>query len=205
MTGSTCRRPSPDPTAATIWRRLFHLTAGSIVPVTGIFVPWLAIIVLAGILAAISLSLDLARFRSAALNRVYIGWLKPLLKSGEDHRITGATYMLVAAVIAFLVFDQLVAITALLFLSIGDPLAALVGGRVTALRLFGKSPVGTLALIGASLLVVLVLSGTGAVPYHWGLVLGAVVAGLAELAPIPLDDNLTVPLASGALMQFLVV
>ena len=112
--------------------------------------------------------------------------------------------MLMAALVAFLSFDQPVAVIALLFLSLGDPLAAVVGSRAPGFRVFGKSPVGTLGFVVVSLLVVLVLVATGYVPYHWGLVLGAVIAALVELAPLPVDDNLAIPLASGMAMQLLV-
>ena len=41
------------------------------------------------------------------------------------------------------------------------------------------------------------------VQYHWGLLVGAVVAGLVELTPAPVDDNLTVPLLAGTAMHLL--
>ena len=52
-------------------------------------------------------------------------------------------------------------------------------------------------------LVILVLAQTGVVHYHWGLATGAVIAGLVELVPLPLDDNLSIPLVSGAAMHFM--
>ncbi|HZA24473.1 MAG TPA: hypothetical protein VFA32_18040, partial [Dehalococcoidia bacterium] len=161
-------------------------------------------IVAVGVLALAGLGLDLARFRSVTLNRLFLRWMAPLLKIGEDYRITGATYMMVAAFFAFLLFDQAVAVTALLFLSIGDPVAALVGQRVIGPRIFGKSPLGTVAFIGVSFLVIAILVSSGVIQYHWGLLAGAVTAGLVELTPMPLDDNLTVPLISAAVMHFLV-
>jgi acyl phosphate:glycerol-3-phosphate acyltransferase len=194
-----------QPAAPPGWRRIFHLTAGSIVPVAGIFLTWPAILALAGSLAAGSLFLDLLRFRWASLNRCFLAGLKPLLKTSEDRRLTGATYMLAAGFIAFLFFDQMVAVAALLFLSLGDPAAALVGARAPGPRFGGKSPVGTATFMAVCLLVVAVLVGSGLAQYHWGLVAGAVAAGLVELAPLPLDDNLSIPLISGGLMQVLVV
>ncbi len=143
------------------------------------------------------------RFRMAELNRLFLRWLAPLLKHDEDRKITGASYMLVAAFIAFLTFDRQVAVLALFFLALGDPAAALVGSRMPGPRLLGKSPGGTAAFAGASMLVVLTLSLTGGVDYHWGMLVGGLVAALVELAPLPVDDNLTIPLASGAAMQLL--
>jgi acyl phosphate:glycerol-3-phosphate acyltransferase len=194
-------QPPPGPP---VWRRLFHLTAGSVVPVAGIFLAWPAIVALAGALATVSLLLDLLRLRWSELNRRFLRLLQPLLKTSEDRRITGATYMLVASFVAFLFLDQMVAVAALLFLSLGDPAAALVGQRAPGPRFRGKSPLGTATFVAVGLLVVGALVGGGFIQYHWGLLAGAALAGLVELAPLPVDDNLSIPLVSGALMQLLV-
>ena len=157
-------------------------------------------------LAALSggtLALDLLRFRVGWLNRQFLRWLAPLLKHDEGHRFTGATYLVVAGLFSFLFFGAEVAVPAMLFLSLGDPAAALVGRRMPGPRLLGKSPGGTAAFLAVSAAVVAVLAGGGAVDYHWGLWIGALVAGLVELAPAPPDDNLAVPLVSGAAMHFL--
>ena len=193
MTGASAAPP--------LGRRLFHAVAGSLPPLAGILAPMPELVVILAVLAFGSLSLDLTRFRVSWLNRLFLRWLRLLLKSSEDRRITGATYLLVAAFLAFLLFDRPVAIAVLLFLSLGDPAAALVGRPMPGPRLFGKSPVGTLAFIGVSLLVGAALVVAGIAPFHWGLLAGAVVAGLVELAPLPGDDNLWVPLIAGAVMQ----
>jgi dolichol kinase len=197
-----------------VWRRLFHATAGSSVPVVGIFAPHEAMVVALGVLAVGGLAFDLARIRMPWLNRLLVHWFAPLLKHEEDQQITGATYLAIAAFFAFLLFDQAVAASALLFLSLGDPVAALVGSRMPGPRIFAKSPGGTVAFVAVSLVVVAVLVGSGAVQYHWGLLIGAGLAGLVELTPLPLplasrgdrrvlNDNLTIPLISGAVMQLL--
>ena len=193
-------RPAPP-----IWRRLFHLGAGSILPVAGIFVPWPVIVIGSGVVTLTSLSLDLARFRAPYLNRLFLRWLAPFLKKDESFKITGATYLLIATFWCFLVFDQTIAVVALLFLALGDPVAGLVGGRTPGPRVFGKSPGGTAAFILVSLAVVAGLIAGGVVQYHWALVAGAVIAALVELAPIPVDDNLTIPLISGLFMNLLLV
>ncbi len=161
-------------------------------------------------LAALSsgaLALDLLRFRVGWLNRQFLRWLAPLLKHDEGHRFTGATYLVVAGLFSFLFFGAEVAVPAMLFLSLGDPAAALVGRRMPGPRLLGKSPGGTAAFLAVSAAVVTVLVVSGAIEDHhwglWGLWVGALVAGLVELAPAPPDDNLAVPLVSGAAMHFL--
>ena len=70
-------------------------------------------------------------------------------------------------------------------------------------RIFGKSPGGTVAFVGLGLATVGVLTATGAVEYHWGLLVGALIAGVVELAPGYPDDNLTIPLIAGASIHFM--
>ena len=59
-----------------VWRRLFHLIAGSFLPVAGIFAPWLAIVIASGVLTLTSLFLDVARFKIPFLNRLFLRWLR---------------------------------------------------------------------------------------------------------------------------------
>ena len=156
------------------------------------------------VLSVGALTLDLVRFRVGWLNRHFLRWLAPLLKGSETNRITGATYLIIAALAVFGLFDSTIAAASLLFLSLGDPAAALVGRPMPGPRIWGKSPGGTAAFLAVSLAVVGLLTGVGVIEYHWGLLVGAAVAALVELASLPPDDNLTVPLISGGAMHFLV-
>ena len=191
-------RPPPP-----VWRRWFHLIAGSSIPVAGIFASDWGMVAALAVLSGGGLGLDLVRFRIQWLNRQFLRWLSPLLKTDEGRRLTGATYLVIGALFTFLLFGPEVAVPALLFLSLGDPAAAVVGRRMPGPRIFGKSPGGTAAFVALGLVTVGALTGSGAVDYHWGLLIGALIAGLVELAPVDLDDNLTIPLIAGASMHFL--
>lgn len=182
-------------------RRVFHAAAGSTVPIAGIFLPESAMLAGLVFLSVGGIGIEIARFKFERLNRLLVRWFAPLLKADENRRITGATYMVVAGLIAFFLFDTAVAVAVLLFLSLGDPSAALVGRRMPGPRLFGKSPVGTAAFFVVSLAIVAVLVGSGSFPYHWGFLVGAAIAAVVELASLPPDDNLTIPLAAGAAMH----
>ena len=198
MNGTQSRANPP------VWRRLFHLIAGSSIPIAGIIVASPHMVMVLAALSGSALALDLVRFRVDWLNRYFLRWLAPLLKGSEKSRITGATYLLIAALAVFWLFDSTIAVASLLFLSLGDPAAALVGRPMPGPRIWGKSPGGTAAFLAVSLAVVGVLAATGVIEYHWGLLVGAAVAALVELASLPPDDNLTVPLISGAAMHALV-
>ena len=56
----------------------------------GIFAPENAFLIALAALAAGGLALDLARFGIGPLNRIYLRWMAPLLKSDEEFHITGA-------------------------------------------------------------------------------------------------------------------
>ena len=186
------------------WRRLFHLVAASSIPIVAIFSSFTVMVALMASLSGAALLTEVARFRLPDLNQRLVGWLRPLLKDTEDRRVTGASYIALSSLVCFLAFDKQIAITALLFLSLGDPAAALVGSRMGGFRFFGKSPWGTLAFVAVSLATLGVISATDVVSFHWGLVVGAVVAGIVELGPSIVDDNLTIPLISGAVITALV-
>ncbi len=193
------------PAASTppVWRRLFHIGACSAIPLLGIFFNPTVMVALLATLSGLALLVEVSRLRVPGLNQVLVRWLRPILKETEDRRITGATYIAVSALVAFLVFDKPVAIVALFFLSLGDPVAALVGSRIGGVRFLGKSPVGTLAFLAVGVAVASLVSVAGVVPFHWALAAGAAVAAIVELAPSILDDNLTIPLVSGAAMTWM--
>jgi len=173
----------------------------------GIFLDDVIMVVLLAVLSGLALLVETVRLRTPGLNRVLVRYLRPLLKESEDRRITGATYIAISALAVFLIFDKPIAITALFFLALGDPAAALLGSRMRGPRVMGKSPWGTLAFVVVAVAVAGVLSAAGVVSFHWGLAAGAAIAALVELAPLnripALDDNVTIPLISGAAMTLI--
>ena len=201
------RSPEAQTVSPPVWRRLFHMGACSAIPLVAVFVSRTEMVALMVGLSGVALLAEGARFLLPGANRLLMRWLKPLLKESERWRITGATYIALSSLVAFLLFDKPVAIAALFFLSLGDPLAALVGSRMGSLfgirRFYGKSPVGTLAFFIVALAAAGVLSASGVVSFHWGLVAGAAIAAIVELVPLMVDDNATIPLVSGGAMTLM--
>ena len=150
--------------------------------------------------ALLSLAVDVGRQRAGFFNRAYMGIFRSILKPAESTEITGATYLLIAAFFSFYFFGIEVAIPVLMFVAVGDPAAALIGHYSPGPRLWGKSPVGILAFVAASMAVWAILVAAGFGAWSWAVVITAVVAAAVEFAPIPLDDNLTVPLTAGGFM-----
>ena len=191
------------PVAPSIWpRRLFHLAAGLSLPAAILVVPehimqW---VLVAASLAAILL--ELSRGLVPTANDWVFTWL-PLFKSQERYQVTGATFLILGATAAYFAFDNEIVVLALVFLAVGDPLAALVGRRDHRLRIFEKSVVGSAAFVVVAVAAGAVVTLHPDVPLAWWLIPGAVAAAVAELLPIPIDDNLTIPLASASLMALL--
>ena len=186
-----------------IGRRLFHVVVGSSIPLAGIFFSETVMIWALAILAAQGLVLDLIRFRVGWLNALFMRSMAPLLKEDEAGHITGATYMLIAALIVFVLYGKEVGIPVMFFLSLGDPAAAMMGRRMPGPRILGKSPGGTAAFIGVGATAVAVLLAADGIDHHWALWVGVAVAGVVELASIPPDDNLAIPLLAGTAMFLL--
>ncbi len=127
----------------------------------------------------------------------------PLLKPAERNRVNVATFLILEDTLAFVVFSREVAVLCLLFVSVGDPAAALIGSRSRRARIWGKSLSGTLAFAATAGAVGVLTALHPAVPLAWWMAAGVVVAALVELLPLPVDDNFTVPLAAGGVMAVL--
>ena len=195
-------RLSPQPHSY-YQRGLSHIIVGSIAPVSGIFLPREIMILLLTGLTGVALILETMRFSHEPLNQALAQHLKPLLKETEHCRVTGATHMIIGSLSCFLLFDSAIAVVALLFLSVGDPMAALIGRRAGGFRLFGKSPWGSLALFSTAATLSMILWSVGVATPFWVLIVGAGFAALVELLPLYLDDNITIPIISGGVITLL--
>ncbi|MBI4200992.1 MAG: hypothetical protein HY531_01730 [Chloroflexi bacterium] len=193
----------PARNALHLKRRLFHMGAASVFPILAIFLPRGSFLWLLLVMTLLFVTGDLARLRVARLNRLFRRLLAPLLREREERRLTGASYVLLGTLAVFALFSPEVGILAVLFTALGDPVAAVVGRQSPGWRLRGKSPWGTAAMIGAGLATAGVLHAAGVIPFGWPVAVGALVAGFTELLPLPLDDNLRVPLAAAAAMTVL--
>lgn len=124
----------------------------------------------------------------------------PFFKQRERTEVTGLTYGFLAATIAVFAFDKEVVVLALIFLAVGDPIAASVGRWDPKFRVFEKSLIGTFAFALTATAAGALASFHPDITLEWWLLAGAAVAAVVELLPIPVDDNITVPLAAAGLM-----
>lgn len=150
---------------------------------------------------AISLLIDLLRFfghdKSKSLIYRYLGLI---IRPHEKANFTGATYILASSILTILIFDKSIAILAIAFTVVGDTAGAIVGRVWGRKRYRNKTLEGSASFFVACCIVALLVSG---IPW-WVKIAGAFIATVVEAFTICVDDNLTVPLISGALMQLIV-
>ncbi len=145
-------------------------------------------------------AMDLLRFQVGFFDAVFKSLFGYVARPYEMKGLTGASYVFISAAFCVLVFDPVAAGTGLLFMSIGDAFAAIVGEKFGKTRIWGKSLEGTLAFIVVSFVVVLLIPDLNLVV---GLI-AALVAAIIELIPLDfLDDNLTIPIISALIIQLL--
>ncbi|MFC1696857.1 diacylglycerol/polyprenol kinase family protein [Nanoarchaeota archaeon] len=132
-----------------------------------------------------------------------ITFYKSLTRKNEEKKLAGTAYCFLAAIVVFAVFDFNIAITSLMFMWLGDGLANIYGTYVGKIRLKnGKSFEGTVTGFIVNVLVANIILG-----FNWHLILPmAFTASVVELfSTSRLNDNLTVPLASGFVGQVIVI
>jgi dolichol kinase len=153
-------------------------------------------------LTAIAIAVDVIRIHDRRFRHFFGRFFGGLLREHEHFGLTGATYLLLAALLALELFPRPLAATALGFTILGDGVAALVGKAWGRVRFFNKTLEGALGGLVACLAWASLLVYAGFVPWPVA-VCGALTASLVEILPIPLDDNLGITLISGYVMRLL--
>lgn len=179
-------------------RKAIHLTALAI-PVGYYFVgePLGRLILV--ILTGASFLIEVLRLNDPRIRSFFYIFFGRLVREHERYNLLGGTYLLLSSLICVYAFSKPVAVAALAFLIVGDTMAALVGRAVGRVRIFGKTLEGSLACLATCLVIGWIIPG---LPWRV-MVVGALMATLIELLPIPLDDNLRIPLAAGFAMTLM--
>ena len=150
------------------------------------------------ILSILFFLVDVTRDRVGFVKSLFSSYFGHMLRMHEkDGKLTGATWVMFGSVITILLFPKPVAIIALIFMSLGDTAAGLVGQRFGKHKIWDKSWEGFLA--GLIICVAIALN-YDLLPIHVSIA-GAIAAMVIEILPIPLDDNFKIPLGAGAIMM----
>lgn len=177
-------------------RRLFHASCGLALVAALVWgsPPRPALLAVLAVLAAGAFLVDALRFAVPSANRLFFRWFRRLASPREAEGVASSSWYLLGALLTVALFPTAIAVSGLLVLSLADPLASYCGRR------WGRRPFGSGTVLGSSLFLGVALAVL--VPAWGPLVGGATAVGvtLAERIPWPLDDNLTIPLATGALL-----
>lgn len=186
--------------ARELTRKSIHLL-GLVVPILYLFTSRDFAIIGVGGLVALALGAELLKVLVPSVRAIFLRIFSPILRSQEQKGgPTGATYFLIGSFLCILFFDKTLAIVCLCFLTLGDLCAALIGKQWGRIKLFSrKSLEGSLACFVVCIAVALLMRLHPAVA-----ITGALVATVVELLPVGVDDNITMPLASGFAMHLLI-
>jgi dolichol kinase len=160
-------------------------------------------VVLLGSVLGFDLFMETVRLRIPAFNQKIMRVWGPFMRSCEVNRLSGIPYYISAAILAIAIFPTPIAVLSIMYLAAGDPIASLFGimygdrgPRVTN----GKSLIGTSAGVITCMAVTLIFLATQGLATGTILVLtviGGLAGGLAELLPLEVDDNFSIPVVSG--------
>jgi dolichol kinase len=184
-------------------RKTIHV-ASVLCPLIYAFIDRELMLWLATPLALAFIAADILRQVHPSLRGFYDRRFGQLMRRDENQRLCGASHVMIAVVLCVWLFPKQVAIAAMLFMSVSDALASLVGQWVGGPRWFNASLSGSSAFLLSALLI--------ALPLLWGhplaAVCGALTATVVEALPLRvgqarIDDNISVPLSGGLVMWLL--
>ena len=184
---------------AELLRKTTHL-AGFFLPLFYIVLDRSTMLVIVGCLAGIAVVVEFLKWVSARFRALFFRVFKPILRTHEQKgALTGATYYIVSILLCIFFFEKSIAIVCIFFIILGDTAAALVGKKWGQTKLIGNK-----SLEGSAACFIV----CAAISLFWlNPIIGltcAFVATIVELLPLRINDNLTVPIISGAVMQLMI-
>lgn len=152
----------------------------------------------------IVLVLEILRLKIPAVNRLIFTKFGSFIRKNEEHKLTGTAPYILGIGLSLYLYRPDIATAAICFLVFGDVAATTIGERYGKTKIGNKSLEGTLAFVVAALSVGFLLPLVGIPVMHGIILVGAIVAAGVELLPLPVNDNLVIPLVSGGVMALVV-
>ena len=142
--------------------------------------------------------IELSRNKNDKVLSVFNKYFRFMMRENEKKgALTGATWVFVGALFTVLLIPAPFSILSLLFLSVGDTFAAIIGMQFPYLKLGEKTLSGSIAGFFACIIVGLIIDIHIS---HDVLIFGAFMAMFIEIMPLSFDDNVTIPIFSGLSM-----
>ena len=196
----------PLPYSGEIARKALHIAA-MLLPAGMVLVERGVGLTILGVFALTAMWLDRYRLTnphvSAWLSRNLGFMMRPDERDSHGERVffNGATWVMITAFLLLLVFPARFAAPGMVIAMIADAGAALVGRKIGRHKWPGTSRTveGTLAFFVTGALTALLFPG---LPFVHRLAAVA-VAGVAEIPPLKVNDNVLLPFAAAATLWFL--
>lgn len=152
------------------------------------------------VLFILVLTADVVRLKVPAINRFIFSNFRTFIRNNEENKLTGTAPYVLGIGLSLYLFRADIATAAICFLAFGDVAATTVGERYGRTKIGNKSMEGSIAFVVAATASGLLLSLAGIHLMHGIILTGAIVAAGVELLPLPVNDNLVIPLVSGIAM-----
>lgn len=177
-------------------RKVFHF-CGVLYILGYAFVPRPIALWIMGILFFVVLILDFFRLFVPKLNSFIMKIFGGVSRQEELSQPSGMPYTFAGAYFTMLFFpEKSIALTALWYQVFGDGMATLVGQKFGQIRIYQKTLAGGTACFLSCLVFSLFL-------FDYRLaILGSATAALIELLPLPLNDNLSIPIISALVLKY---
>lgn len=185
-------------------RRLFHFLGGLIFPTLCFFVSKPAALTVISLIFMLVILFEWLRRKYTAINSWVFHYLQGFFKEKEKQSTTGMFYFVSGVLITVALYTKPVAITALLFLTFGDVAAVLIGKRFGRRKILGaKSLEGSVAFFLVTFWVGVMIKKYffSASLTNISIFSGALTATIAEALSSAIDDNFTVPIFTGLVLQ----
>ncbi len=184
------------------YRKLLHISSCSIaLSYLWFFKDRSIMLIIVGTLTIMSIVIELLRKKSNYIQKIFERYFNFMLRKNEiKGSFTGATWLLLGNFLTIFIFPIFVAVPALLYLSIGDAIAALVGKNFRRFTIGRKSLIGSFFGFLCGLIFVSLVNKV--LPFYV-VMFGSIVAMITEILPIAIDDNLSIPLLSGLTIMIL--
>lgn len=157
-------------------------------------------LVLYTVLFLLVLAADIMRLKIRAVNRFVFTRFGSFIRKSEENKLTGTPPYVLGIGLSLYLYPPEIAAAAVCFLAFGDVAATAIGERFGRTKIGSKSLEGTLAFVAAAVFAGLLLPLVGIPVLHGIILAGAIFAAAVELLPIPVNDNLLIPLVSGGVM-----
>ncbi|MCO5143674.1 MAG: SEC59/DGK1/VTE5 family protein [Oligoflexia bacterium] len=148
--------------------------------------------------------IEYSRAKFKRVNKLAMVVLGPIMRDTEVNQLTGIPFYMASCLFAFLIFPKHIAALSILYLALGDPSSSFFGVLYGKNKIFpNKSLQGTLGGFTVCFFATLVYLYFQDFPREKLLLIsliGGFSGSLAELLPLNIDDNFSIPVVSGFLM-----